>query len=195
MRSRIRPGAERTKQLKAWLGQLKPLCDAIDLILPHQCAACGVLVEGGAQVGFVAMGAIAEAEYRSYPNVVAAETLAWCYYKKARYADARRATDEAERLEALKRGCPVVLTTDSQYVMKGITEWMPKWKLNQWRTADKKPVKNQDLWLLLDELSGKHRIQWNWIKGHSGHRENEIADQLANQGISEARHATDRIRY
>jgi ribonuclease HI len=105
-------------------------------------------------------------------------------------------TAAIKALAALTHPCEVVLTTDSQYVRKGITEWMPRWKLNQWRTADKKPVKNQDLWLLLDELSGKHRIQWHWIKGHSGHRENEIADQLANLGISEAKqHATNRIGY
>lgn len=105
-------------------------------------------------------------------------------------------TAAIKALAALKNPCDVVLTTDSQYVRKGITEWMPRWKLNQWRTANKQPVKNQDLWLLLDEFSSKHRIQWNWIKGHSGHRENEIADQLANQGITKAgQHATDRIRY
>jgi ribonuclease HI len=105
-------------------------------------------------------------------------------------------TAAIKALAALTQPCDVVLTTDSQYVRKGITEWMPRWKLNQWRTADKKPVKNQDLWVLLDELSSKHRIQWNWIKGHSGHRENEIADQLANQGITESKqHATNRIRY
>jgi len=104
-------------------------------------------------------------------------------------------TAAIQGLAALKQPCDVVLTTDSQYVRKGITEWVQKWKLNQWRTADKKPVKNQDLWVQLDELTNKHRVQWNWIKGHSGHRENEIADQLANQGISEAKHATDRIGY
>lgn len=98
-------------------------------------------------------------------------------------------------LEALTQPCDVVLTTDSQYVRKGITEWLQRWKLNQWRTADKKPVKNQDLWMQLDECTARHQVQWNWIKGHSGHRENEIADQLANQGISEAKHATNRIGY
>lgn len=99
-------------------------------------------------------------------------------------------------LQALKQPCEVVLTTDSQYVRKGITEWLPRWKLNQWRTADKKPVKNQDLWQQLDECTARHKVQWHWIKGHSGHRENEIADQLANQGISEAKHhASNRIGY
>jgi ribonuclease HI len=99
-------------------------------------------------------------------------------------------------LQALKQPCEVVLTTDSQYVRKGITEWLPRWKLNQWRTADKKPVKNQDLWQQLDECTARHQVEWRWIKGHSGHRENEIADQLANQGISEAKHhASNRIGY
>jgi len=99
-------------------------------------------------------------------------------------------------LQALKQPCEGVLTTDSQYVRKGITEWLPRWKLNQWRTADKKPVKNQDLWQQLDECTARHQVEWRWIKGHSGHRENEIADQLANQGISEAKHhASNRIGY
>jgi len=90
-----------------------------------------------------------------------------------------------EALRALKESCDVVLTTDSQYVRKGITEWMRNWKKNGWRTAAKKPVKNDDLWKELDTLSANHEIQWNWVKGHSGHRENEIADQLANKGIDE----------
>jgi len=88
-------------------------------------------------------------------------------------------------LEALKRRSDVVLTTDSQYVRKGITEWIANWKRRNWRTADKKPVKNKDLWVKLDELSQSHDIDWRWVKGHSGHRENEIADQLANKGIDE----------
>ena len=86
-------------------------------------------------------------------------------------------------LEALKEPCEVVITTDSEYVRKGITEWLPKWKSNGWRTAAKKPVKNTDLWQKLDVLTQQHNIHWRWVKGHSGHRENEIADQLANQGI------------
>lgn len=86
-------------------------------------------------------------------------------------------------LEALKQPCHVILTTDSQYVRQGITSWMHGWKRNGWKTASKKPVKNQDLWQLLDKESEKHRIDWHWVKGHSGHRENEIADQLANKGI------------
>ncbi|HKK13601.1 MAG TPA: ribonuclease HI [Gammaproteobacteria bacterium] len=88
-------------------------------------------------------------------------------------------------LEALKRPCRVQLTTDSQYVRKGITEWMPAWKRRGWKTASRKPVKNADLWRELDEAAARHDVQWHWIRGHSGHRENEQADQLANRGIDE----------
>lgn len=88
-------------------------------------------------------------------------------------------------LEALKRPCRVQLTTDSQYVRKGITEWLPNWKRRNWKTASRKPVKNADLWRRLDELAGKHQVDWHWVRGHSGHPENELADQLANQGIDE----------
>jgi len=88
-------------------------------------------------------------------------------------------------LAALKQPCLVELTTDSQYVRKGITEWLIRWKQNNWRTASKEPVKNQDLWQALDEQVARHQVQWHWIKGHSGHRENEIADQLANRGVLE----------
>lgn len=87
-----------------------------------------------------------------------------------------------EGLKALKRPCSIILTTDSQYVRKGITEWMAGWKRKNWKTAAGKPVKNQDLWQLLDEESQRHDIDWRWIKGHAGHRENEIADQLACKG-------------
>ena len=90
-----------------------------------------------------------------------------------------------EGLAALKRPCAVTLTSDSIYVLKGIQEWMPNWKKRGWKTAAKKPVKNVDLWQKLDAVIGKHKIDWRWVKGHSGHRENEIADQLANQGIDE----------
>jgi ribonuclease HI len=86
-------------------------------------------------------------------------------------------------LESLKRPCDVTLTTDSQYVRLGITEWMAKWKRNGWKTADRKPVKNQDLWQRLDEAAHRHRVHWKWIKGHSGHPENERADELANLAI------------
>jgi ribonuclease HI len=86
-------------------------------------------------------------------------------------------------LEALKRRCRVKLYTDSLYVMKGITLWIHSWKKKGWRTADKKPVKNEDLWRRLDELAAKHDIEWHWVKGHAGHPENERADELANKGI------------
>ncbi len=88
-------------------------------------------------------------------------------------------------LEALKKRCNVVITTDSKYVLTGVTEWMENWKQRNWRTANKKPVLNVDLWKELDELVAAHSIEWVWVKGHSGHEENEIADQLANRGIDE----------
>jgi ribonuclease HI len=90
-----------------------------------------------------------------------------------------------EALKALSERCQVSLTTDSQYVRKGITEWLANWKKRGWKTAAKKPVKNVDLWQQLDEQSARHNIDWHWVKGHSGHRENEMADQLANRGIDE----------
>lgn len=90
-----------------------------------------------------------------------------------------------EGLKSLKRSCSVQLTTDSQYVRKGITEWIHNWKRNNWRTAAKKPVKNDDLWRQLDEQVASHDVTWNWVKGHSGHPENELADALANRGIDE----------
>ncbi|HZO00446.1 MAG TPA: ribonuclease HI [Burkholderiales bacterium] len=86
-------------------------------------------------------------------------------------------------LEALKRASNVKLYTDSIYVMKGITAWIHDWKRKGWRTADKKPVKNEDLWRRLDELAARHEIEWHWVKGHAGHPENERADALANKGI------------
>lgn len=88
-------------------------------------------------------------------------------------------------LSALKRSCHVIVTTDSQYVRLGVTQWMENWKKRQWKTADKKPVKNQDLWEALDIEIQKHHITWHWVKGHSGHVENEIADGLANRAIDE----------
>jgi ribonuclease HI len=88
-------------------------------------------------------------------------------------------------LSALQRACEVTLTSDSTYVLKGIQEWMPNWKKRGWKTASKKPVKNVDLWQQLDQLVALHTIDWQWVKGHSGHTENEIADQLANRGIDE----------
>jgi len=88
-------------------------------------------------------------------------------------------------LQALTRPSKIILTTDSKYVMQGITEWILNWKKCGWKTANKKPVKNVDLWQSLDKEIQQHTIEWKWVKGHSGHRENEIADQLANQGIDE----------
>lgn len=88
-----------------------------------------------------------------------------------------------EALKALNETCIVELTTDSKYVMQGITQWIDNWKKNNWKTANKKDVKNKDLWIELDQAVSKHNVKWNWVKGHSGHRENEIADQLANKGI------------
>ena len=84
-------------------------------------------------------------------------------------------------LEALTKPCEVKVTTDSKYVLGGITEWLPNWKRRNWKTASKKPVQNVELWKELDALVQQHKIDWNWVKGHSGHRENEIADALANQ--------------
>lgn len=88
-------------------------------------------------------------------------------------------------LEALKEPCEVVITTDSQYVMQGITQWMAQWKRRGWKTADKKPVKNVDLWQRLDLAVQRHQVRWEWVRGHTGHLENERADQLANRGIDE----------
>jgi ribonuclease HI len=90
-----------------------------------------------------------------------------------------------EALRALKEPCEVVLTTDSVYVRNGITQWLADWKRRGWKTAGRKPVKNIDLWQALDEENTRHRVHWHWVKGHSGHRENEIADRLANRGIDE----------
>ena len=92
-----------------------------------------------------------------------------------------------EALALLRRPCKVALYTDSQYMRKGITEWLHNWKRNGWRTAARKPVKNADLWQRLDEVAQPHEIAWHWIKGHSGHPGNELADQLANKGVDEVR--------
>ncbi len=86
-------------------------------------------------------------------------------------------------LEALKRRCTVQLHTDSKYVQQGISEWIHGWKKNGWRTSAKKPVKNDDLWKVLDVLAQQHDIQWLWVKGHAGHHGNERADELANRGV------------
>jgi len=90
-----------------------------------------------------------------------------------------------EALESLKRPCELTLYTDSKYVLKGITEWMENWKKRNWQTAARKPVKNADLWIRLDQAVNRHDINWVWVKGHSGNEGNEIADQLANRGIDE----------
>ena len=93
-----------------------------------------------------------------------------------------------EALSALKRPCHVRLHVDSQYVLKGMTEWLPGWKSRGWKTAAKAPVKNVDLWQWLDALvsSAGHKIDWHWVKGHNGHPGNERADELANQGVEQA---------
>ena len=86
-------------------------------------------------------------------------------------------------LQALKKSCNIILTTDSKYVQNGITDWIHNWKKNGWKTANKKNVKNKDLWIVLDQECQKHKIKWEWIKGHSGHALNERADLLANLAI------------
>ncbi len=97
---------------------------------------------------------------------------------------------EAERagarvaLDALKEPCKVELHTDSKYVMDGISKWIHGWKKNGWKTADKKPVKNGELWQALDDANRRHQVTWNWVKGHAGHTENERADELARAGMA-----------
>ncbi len=93
-------------------------------------------------------------------------------------------TAAIEALNALKKSCRVELTTDSQYVKGGITGWIKNWKKNGWKTAAKKPVKNADLWLALEEATNNHQVTWHWVKGHVGHPENERADELARKGLS-----------
>lgn len=90
-----------------------------------------------------------------------------------------------QALESLTRPCQVRLTTDSEYVKNGITQWLPKWKQRGWRTAGNQPVKNADLWQRLEAAAKRHEVQWHWVRGHSGHDENERADALANRGIDE----------
>ena len=87
-------------------------------------------------------------------------------------------------LETLTRPCTVAVHTDSQYLRDGVTKWIAGWKRNGWKTADKKPVKNQDLWMRLDAALKTHRIEWRWVKGHAGHPENERADELARAGMA-----------
>ncbi|TNF35099.1 MAG: ribonuclease HI [Gammaproteobacteria bacterium] len=92
-------------------------------------------------------------------------------------------TAAIEALNALREPCKVSLTTDSEYVRKGMTEWLAGWKQRGWKTAAKQPVKNADLWQALEAACARHQVQWHWVKGHSGHPENELADQLANEAI------------
>ena len=95
-------------------------------------------------------------------------------------------TAAIEALGALKEPCRVSLYTDSTYVRTGITEWLPNWKRRGWRTADRKPVKNMDLWQRLEAVTNGHDVEWHWVRGHSGHQGNELADELANRGLEEA---------
>lgn len=90
-----------------------------------------------------------------------------------------------EGLEALTRPCAVALYTDSEYLRKGILEWLPKWKASGWRTAARKPVKNEDLWRRVEAAAARHEVEWHWVKGHAGHPENERADALANRGLDD----------
>ena len=94
-------------------------------------------------------------------------------------------TAAIQALNALKRGCRVVLYTDSQYVCTGVSEWLPQWKARGWKTAAKKPVKNQDLWQALDAAASAHEVQWRWVRGHDGNPGNERVDQLANEAIDQ----------
>jgi len=94
-------------------------------------------------------------------------------------------TAAIEALKALSKPCRVAVYTDSTYVRSGITEWVRAWRARDWRTSDRKPVKNQDLWQALSELAERHDVEWHWVRGHSGHPENERADALANRGLDE----------
>src|SRR5690606_19271817 len=116
--------------------------------------------------------------------------LQWKDHEKELFGGERNTTNNRmelmaviKALESLNRACDVEIYTDSQYVQKGISEWILSWKRRGWKTADKKPVKNEDLWRRLDALAAGHRIAWRWVRGHAGHPENERADQLANRGV------------
>jgi ribonuclease HI len=98
-------------------------------------------------------------------------------------------TAAIEALRVLTRPSTVVVTTDSVYVRDGITSWLPQWKRRGWRTAAKKPVKNEDLWRALDAEASRHEVRWEWVKGHAGHPENERADELARRGVEQVRAA------
>ena len=92
---------------------------------------------------------------------------------------------EIEALKLLREPCEIELHTDSQYVQKGITQWLPQWKKKHWKKSDNKPVKNADLWMQLDTEAARHKVHWYWVKGHNGHPENELVDFLANQAIDD----------
>ena len=118
--------------------------------------------------------------------------LRWDHHvKKILGADEHTTNNRMELLAAinalttLKKSCEIALMTDSQYLQKGIRDWLPQWKARGWKTSDKKPVKNADLWQRLEQEAGRHQIKWRWVKGHSGHPENDMADALANQAIDE----------
>jgi len=106
-----------------------------------------------------------------------------CGYDAATTNNRMELMGAIEGLRALKRPCSVTVWTDSEYVKKGMTEWLAGWKARGWRTAAKAPVKNADLWQMLEREAARHQVDWRWIKGHAGHEGNEIADQLANQAI------------
>ena len=118
--------------------------------------------------------------------------LRWQGHEKRLYGGERETTNNRMELMAaimalrsLKRPCQVILTTDSQYVRQGITEWIRNWKARGWKTASREPVKNADLWQALDAEVARHSVDWRWVKGHAGHVENEIADELANLGVAQ----------
>lgn len=94
-------------------------------------------------------------------------------------------TAAIQALESLNRPCEVCVVTDSVYLSKGVSEWLPNWKKRGWKTSTREPVKNQDLWQRLESARSRHAVEWQWVKGHAGHRENERADRLANQGVDE----------
>ena len=108
-------------------------------------------------------------------------------YEPATTNNRMELTAAIEALAALTESCEVDLTTDSQYVRSGMTDWLARWKRNGWKTADRKPVKNVDLWQRLDALTAQHRVRWHWVKGHAGHDLNERADELAREGIAAVR--------
>lgn len=119
--------------------------------------------------------------------------LRWGAVEKTLYGGEHETTNNRmelmaviQALEALKRPTPIRITTDSQYVKRGVGEWLPRWKRNGWLTAGRQPVKNRDLWERLDLALRQHTVSWRWVKGHAGHAENERADQLANRGVPQS---------